>query len=178
MDRPAQFSGMIDAVERVTGRIDYTINHELPGMLHAKLLRSTTPHARIVHIDTSRAKNVPGVWMVLTGEDLKNRGDLSPYYGPVFRDQAALAIGTVRYIGDPVAAVVAEDPDVAAQALELIDVEYDHLPAVFDPLEALAGGAPLVHDSPPTLGATFSDLIINREANSNICNHFKLRKGD
>lgn len=70
------------------------------------------------------------------------------------------------------------DPDVAAQALELIDVEYEHLPAVFDPLEALADGAPLVHDSPPALGATFSDLVIDTEANSNICNHFKLRKGD
>jgi CO/xanthine dehydrogenase Mo-binding subunit len=178
MTRPAQYSGMLDAVERVTGRIDYTINHELPGMLHARLLRSTTPHARIARLDVSRARALPGVWMVVTGQDLESRADFSPYYGPVFRDQPVLAIQKVRYTGDPVAAVLAEDPDVAAQALELIDVEYEHLPAVFDPLEALTDGAPLVHDSPPALGATFSDLVIHTEANSNICNHFKLRKGD
>jgi CO/xanthine dehydrogenase Mo-binding subunit len=178
MSRPAQFSGMIDAVERVTGSVDYTINHELPGMLHAQLLRSTAPHARISRIDVSRARDLPGVWMVVTGEDLKGRRDFSPYYGPVFRDQPVLAIDKVRYVGDPVAAVLAEDSDAAARALELIDVEYEHLPAVFDPLEALASGAPLLHDSPPALGATFSDMVIHTQANSNICNHFKLRKGD
>ena len=169
---------MLDAVDRVTGRVDYTINRELPGMLHARILRSTTPHARIVRVDASRAKELPSVAMVLTGEDLKARKDFSAYYGPVFRDQPVLAIDKVRYVGEPVAAVLAEDPDVATQALELIDVDYDHLPAVFDPLEALADGAPLVHDSPPALGATFSDLVIHTEANSNVCNQFKLRKGD
>ena len=178
MTRPAQHSGMIDALERVTGRVDYTINHELPGMLHVRLLRSTTPHARITRIDASRARDLPGVWMVVTGDDLKDRGDFTPYYGPVFRDQPVLAIDKVRYVGDPLAAVLAEDPDVAAQALELIDVDYEHLPAVFDPLEALEDGAPLVHDAPPVLGATFSDLVIHAEPHTNICNHFKLRKGD
>src|SRR5579864_6538415 len=178
MTRPAQYSGMLDATDRVTGRVDYTINHELPGMLHARLLRATTPHARITRIDASRARDLPGVALVLTGEDLKNRRDVTPYHGPVFRDQPVLAIDKVRYVGDPVAAVLAEDPDVAAQALELIDVEYEHLPAVFDPLEALRDGAPLVHDSPPPLGATFSDLVIHTGPSSNICNQFQLRKGD
>jgi CO/xanthine dehydrogenase Mo-binding subunit len=178
MTRPAQYSGMLDAVERVTGRIDYTINHELPGMLHARLLRSTTPHARIARLDVSRARELPGVWLAVTGQELAGRAEFNAYYGPVFRDQPVLAVDTVRYTGEPIAAVLAEDPDVAAQALELIDVEYEHLPAVFDPLEALADDAPLVHDSPPALGATFSDLVIHTEANSNVCNHFKLRKGD
>ncbi len=178
MSRPAQFSGMLDAVERVTGRVDYIINRELPGMLHARLLRSTTPHARIVRIDASRARQMPGVWLVVTGDDLKARQDFSPYYGPVFRDQPVLVIDKVRFVGDPVAAVLAEDADIAARALELIDVEYEHLPAVFDPLEALSDGAPRVHDTPPQLGATFSDMVIHTEANTNICNHFKLRKGD
>jgi len=178
MTRPAQYSGMLDATDRVTGRVDYTINHELPGMLHARLLRATTPHARITRIDASRARDLPGVALVLTGEDLKNRRDVTPYHGPVFRDQPVLAIDKVRYVGDPVAAVLAEDPDVAAQALELIDVEYEHLPAVFDPLEALRDSAPRVHDSPPPLGATFSDLVIHTGPSSNICNQFQLRKGD
>src|SRR5690348_7482041 len=124
MTRPAQFSGMIDGVDRVTGRIAYTINFELPGMLHARLLRSTSPHARIVRTDVSRACAVPGVHLVVTGEDLKRRPNLSPYYGPVFRDQPVLAIDKVRFVGDPVAAVLADDDDAAQEALELIDVEY------------------------------------------------------
>ena len=176
--RPAQYSGMIDALERVTGRISYTINRELPNMLHARVLRSTAPHARIARVDVARAREVPGVHLVLTGEDVRQRSDVSPYFGPVFRDQPVLAIGKVRFTGDPVAAVVADDLDAAQEALDLIDVEYEHLPAVFDPLEALAPGAPLVHDSPPQTGATFADLIIHTEGASNICNHFKLRKGD
>ena len=169
---------MIDALDRVTGRVEYTINYALPGMLHARLLRSTTPHARIVRIDTARACALPGVELVVTGAELKQRRDFSPYYGPVFRDQPVLAIDKVRFIGDPVAAVLAEDADIAAQAVQLIDVEYEHLPAVFDPLEALADGAPLVHETPPVVGATFSDLVIHTSPNTNICNHFKLRKGD
>jgi len=176
--RPAQFSGMLDALERVSGRIRYTINFELPGMLQARLLRSTAPHARIARLDVSRARNVPGVALVLTGDDLRDRADISAYYGPVFRDQPVLAIDKVRYTGEPVVAVVAEDPDVAQEAIELIDVEYELLPAVFDPVAALAPGAPLVHETAPKTGATFADLVIHTTAASNICNHFTLRKGD
>src|SRR5579871_4857689 len=177
-NRPAQFAGMIDADERVSGRIAYTINFELPGMLHARLLRSTTPHARLTRVDVSRACRAPGVFAVVTGDDLRRRGDLNPYFGPVFRDQPVLAIDKVRFVGDPVAAVLAEDADRAQDALELIDVEYEDLPAVFDPLEALADDAPILHESPPVLGATFADLVIHTEASSNVCNQFKLRKGD
>src|SRR5579884_1792677 len=169
---------MLDATERVTGRVAYTINLELPGMLHAKLLRSTLPHARITRVDLSRARTVPGVALVLSGADVSQRADFSPYFGPVFRDQPILAIDKVRYVGEPVAAVVADDLDAAQEALELIDVEYERLPAVFDAVEALQPGAPLLHESPPKVGATFPDLVIHTRAASNVCNAFRLRKGN
>ena len=172
-----RFSGMLDARERVTGRIGYTIDVELPGMLHAKLLRSISPHARIASIDTSKARGLPGVVAVLTGQDLVDRDDLFPWYGPVFRDQGVLAIDRVRFVGDPVAAVAAVDLDTAQEALGLIDVEYEELPAVFTIDEALAEDAPELHPGPPRVGQTFPDVIINPQG-GNVCNHFKLRKGD
>lgn len=172
------YSGMVDAPDRVTGRVPYAININLPGMLHARLLRSTAAHARIVRVDLTRAREVPGVALVLCGDDIRDRKDFTPFFGPVFRDQPILAIDKVRFVGDPVAAVVADDLDAAQQAIDLIEVEYEDLPAVFDAVEALAEGAPLVHEGPPRMGATFADLVINTESNSNACNHFKLRKGD
>ncbi len=172
------FSGMVDAKERVTGRIGYTINHAEPGMLQARVLRSSSAHARLVRVDVSRAREVPGVTLVLTGDDVRNRKEFKPYFGPVFRDQPVLAIDKVRYIGEPIVAVVAEDPDVAQEALDLVEVEYEELPAVFDALEALADGAPLVHEEPPNAGQTFADVVINTSVGTNACNHFKLRKGD
>jgi CO/xanthine dehydrogenase Mo-binding subunit len=173
----ARFSGMLDARERVTGRIGYTIDVELPGMLHAKLLRSVSPHAKIVSIDTSKARGLPGVVAVLTGQDLVDRDDLFPWYGPVFRDQGVLAIDRVRFVGDPVAAVAAVDLDTAQEAVGLIDVEYEELPAVFSIDEALAEDAPEIHPGPSRIGQTFPDVIINPQG-GNVCNHFKLRKGD
>ena len=170
--------GMLDADERVTARIQYTIDLHVPGMLHAKLLRSRHAHARIVSIDTTRARQLPGVAVVLTGADLAERSDIHATFGPVFRDQPILAIGKVRYVGEPVVAVAAVDSDTAQQALDLVDVVYEELPAVFTVEEALAPDAPLVHEEPPRPGETFADLIIDREARTNICNHFKLRKGD
>ena len=173
----ARFSGMLDARERVTGRVGYTIDLELPGMLHAKLLRSVSPHAKIVSIDVSKARGLPGVVAVLTGQDLVDRDDLFPYYGPIFRDQGVLAIDRVRFVGDPVAAVAAVDLDTAQEALSLIDVEYEELPAVFSLDEALAEDAPEIHPGPPRTGQTFPDVIVNPQG-GNVCNHFKLRKGD
>src|SRR5258708_2543389 len=169
---------MLDARARVTGRVEYAINHELPGMLHARVLRSIFPHARIRAIDTARAKNLPGVHLVLTGADVRDREDLFPYFGPVFRDQGILAMDKARFVGDPVAALVADNLDIAQTALDLIEVAYEELPAVVDPLAALADDAPLVHPEPPRTGATFADLVIHTQANRNVCNYFKLRKGD
>src|ERR671937_2068020 len=176
--QPAVFSGMLDAQERVKGQVPYTLNVELPGMLHAKLLRSTSPHARLAHVDVERARHVTGVAAVLTGADLANRSDLFPYFGPVFRDQPLLAVDKVRYVGDPVVAVAAVDLDAADEALSLVQVEYDDLPAVFSTEDAIAPGAPLLHEGPPRGGATFADVVLNTTGESNVCNHFKLRKGD
>jgi CO/xanthine dehydrogenase Mo-binding subunit len=174
---PAQ-GGMIDALERVTARIRYTIDLQVPGMLHAKVLRSPMAHARIVSIDTTRAARVPGVALVLTGADLEARDDIQPWYGPVFRDQPILAIGKVRFVGEPVVAAVAVDTDTAQEALDLVDIVYEELPAVFTVDEALAEGASLVHEGPLRMGQTFPDLIVDPKGGTNVCNHFKLRKGD
>jgi CO/xanthine dehydrogenase Mo-binding subunit len=170
--------GMIDAPQRVTGRVPYTIDLQVPGMLHAKLLRSTVPHARIRSIDVERARAVPGVVAVVTGADIVARSEIQPYYGPVFRDQPILAIDKVRYVGEPVAAVAAVDLDAAQAAVDAIQVEYDEIPAVFTLDDALADGAALVHEEPPRTGQTFADVIIDAKPGTNICNHFKLRKGD
>ena len=170
--------GMMDSLERVTGRVPYTIDISVPGMLHAKLLRSTMAHARIRSIDVSRARALPGVSTVLTGADLAAMSDIQPWFGPVFRDQPILAIGKVRYVGEPVVAVAAVDLDTAQEAIELIDVEYEELPPVFTIEEALADGAALVHEEPPRMGQTFADLIIDAKGGTNVCNHFKLRKGN
>ena len=172
------FSGMVDARERVTGRVPYVINLTLPGMLHARLLRSTAPHARILRVEIDRARALPGVFAVLTGADIDGRTDVRSRFGPVFRDQPILAIERVRYVGEPVVAVAAVDPDTAQAALDLVEVEYEELPAVFDFDEALAPGAPLVHPEPPAPGPTFADIILDSEGGPNICNKFKLRKGD
>src|SRR4029450_5834208 len=111
----------------------YVTDMELPGMAHAQLLRSPYAHARIRGIDVSRARAVPGVHAVLTGADLTW---CDPYFGPAFRDRPILALDVARYEGDPVAAVVAVDEATAAEALELIDVDYVALPAAISLEEA------------------------------------------
>jgi CO/xanthine dehydrogenase Mo-binding subunit len=169
---------MIDARERVTGRIPYTIDVRLPGMLEALVLRSTVPHARVASVDVERARRVAGVAAVLTGSDIERWGDVRTHFGPVFRDRPILAIDKVRYVGDPVVAVAAVDADTAREALGLVDVAYEELPAVLTLDDALAEDAPLLHEGPPQTGATFADVIVNAEGGTNICNHFKLRHGD
>jgi CO/xanthine dehydrogenase Mo-binding subunit len=124
----------------VTGATQYTADVALPGTLWGRALRSPLPHARIVRIDTSRAQQVPGVHAVLTGADVRGIR-----YGRRLFDVPVLAEDRVRFAGERVAAVAAEDRDTADEALALIDVEYEELPAVFDPLEALADDAPILH---------------------------------
>src|SRR5687767_6582602 len=135
----------VEGLDKVSGRLDFVDNMELPGMLHGMLLRSCVPHGRIISIDTSRAKQLPGVRAVLTGQDLLGM-NIDPFTGPAFKDQSALAIGKVRYVGDPIAAVAAVDRDTAEEALDLIDVEIEELPAVFDVVSAMAPGAPLISE--------------------------------
>ena len=135
-----------DAPLKAAGRAEFADDISMPGMLHGKLLRSPHPHARIVRIDISRAQDLPGVRAVVTGKDFPGvkYGNL-----PQTRDYLPLAIDTVRYIGEEVAAVAAIDEDTAEEALDLIEVEYEPLAAVFDPEQAMLPGAPLVHDNAP-----------------------------
>ena len=129
-----------DGPEKVTGRTRYLHDLVLPRLAHGKILRSRHPHARLVRIDTRRAAALPGVLAVLTGTDVEQQ----PF--GFARDQTALKTGKVRCIRDEIAAVAAETPTIAEEALALIDVEYEPLPTVFSPDDALAPGAPRVHD--------------------------------
>jgi len=133
-----------DGPDKVTGRTRYLHDLELPRLAHGKILRTRLPHARIVRLDASRARARPGVLAVVTGEDVEQR----PF--GFAKDQLALKRGKVRCIRDEVAAVVAETADIAEEALALIEVEYEELPAVFDPVKALEPGAPLVHEERST----------------------------
>src|SRR5687768_1531124 len=138
----------LDAVERVTGTVPYTLNLELPGMLYVKLLRSPHAHARIRSIDASAAERLLGVACVLTGPRLREL-PVQTLYGVVVQDKPIVALDKVRYVGDVVAAVAASDEETASEALEHIAVEYEELPAVFDAEEALQPGAPLLHEEFP-----------------------------
>lgn len=129
-----------DALAKVTGEALYTGDIRLSGCLEAKVLRSPLPHARILHIDTSRAERLPGVATVITAKDLPPRR-----YGHGIADQPVLARDRVLFVGERVAAVAAADEATAEEAVELIRVEYEELPAVTDPLEAMGEGAPVLH---------------------------------
>jgi CO/xanthine dehydrogenase Mo-binding subunit len=136
----------VDAREKATGAALFTADVRLPGMLHGRILRSPLAHARIVGIDTSRAERLRGVHAVVTGRDvagLRVSFVDTPRYPA---DEPPLALDRVRYIGDEVAAVAADDEETAEEALSLIRVEYEELPAVFTAAEALGPGAPLVHE--------------------------------
>jgi CO/xanthine dehydrogenase Mo-binding subunit len=171
--------GYIDGGERVRGQVSYVLNAELPGCLVGRILHSPHAHARILSVDTSKAEKVPGVIAVLSRNDLIDNPALYPYFGPVIRDTPVVAIDKVRFVGDAVAAVAAMDEEAAQEALDLIEVEYEELPAVFDPEKAIEPGAPILHESfPPQRGATFADIVFNPGEGSNVLNHFKLRKGD
>ena len=152
----------MDALEKVKGRALYTDDLKLPGMLCGMILRSPFPHAKILLMDTSKARRLPGIKAVVTSEDT-----LKIKYGVISRspnyvDEYPLAVEKVRFIGDEIAAVAAVDADVAQEALELIRVEYEELPAVFDPEEAMELRAPKLHDHAP----------------GNVSREFHIKKGD
>lgn len=155
---------MIDARERVTGTVLFTDNRDLPaGGLYGKIVRSPYAHARIVSIDTSAAEALPGVRAVVTGADLLATGRrIKLYYGVREPDQPVFAVDRVRYAGEAVAAVAADEPEIAAEAARLVEVEYEELPDVFGEEEALQVGAPLLHEAKGT----------------NMFAHAKLRHGD
>ena len=128
----------LDALEKVTGEAEYCTDIKVPGMVYAKVLRSPFPHARIISIDTSKAENLPGVRAVITGKDAPEIR-----YGGFLRDQHALCKKTVRHVGDAVAAVAADTLEIAETAIELIEVKYEELPAVFNVEEAWSTNTPV-----------------------------------
>jgi 4-hydroxybenzoyl-CoA reductase alpha subunit len=136
----------VDGVAQATGEAKYTGDIVLPRMLFGKILRSPYPHALILNIDTGKATKLFGVKAVMTGKDIKRiKVGIVPTH-PETMDEYPLAVDKVRYIGDPIAAVAAIDEEIAEEALDLIKVEYEELPAVFNPEEAMKPGAPIIHE--------------------------------
>ncbi len=148
----------IDAPSKVSGRLRYAADMTMPGMLHVQVLRSPHAHARIIAVDTSAAEAMERVEGVITCADVPGVDG----FGVFVNDQPIMARGKVRYVGEAVAAVAAEDPLVAARAVAAIKVVYDALPAVFDPDDAMRPGAPALHDYAP----------------DNITKHIPIRVGD
>jgi aerobic-type carbon monoxide dehydrogenase small subunit (CoxS/CutS family) len=148
----------IDAPSKVSGRLKYAADMIMPGLLHVQVLRSPQAHARILSIDTSAAEAMDGVEAVITSADVPGEDG----FGVFVNDQPVMARGKVRYVGEAVAAVAAEDPLIARRALGAIKVVYETLPAVFDPDEAMRSGAPVLHDYAP----------------DNVTKHIPIRVGD
>jgi CO/xanthine dehydrogenase Mo-binding subunit len=168
----------LDGADKVCGIARYTFDLALPGMLHAKVLRSPHPHARIRAIDASRAEAFPGVAAVVTGADATALSD--PYYGVAIRDQPVIAIDKVRYVGDMVAAVAAVDEETAYRALALIEVDYETLPALMTIDDALAEGAPALFEA-PVGGAAMrvGDGVVSlKEPRNNVLSEFGYTRGD
>ncbi len=148
-----------ESVDKVTGHAIFTDDLAFPGMLVGRTLRAAHPHARITRIDTRRARALPGVVAVLTHEDIPGEN----IHGLIYDDWPVLCAGKVRYMGDAVAVVAAEDAETAARALDLIEVEYEPLPVVGDPEYARTPDAPHVHEGRP---------------DGNLLKHIKVRHGD
>ena len=166
----------VDALEKVTGQAVYTGDIELPGMLHVKLLRSSYPHAKIHRIDSSKALKVPGVKAVLTGQDAPSRR-----WGTFLADRPLLAQEVVRFIGEPVAAVSATTIEAAEEAVDAINVEYEELPAIFDPELAMSKEPPvIVHPDLPKYHTKLTGFLRPRLEPDmpNVINHYKIRCGD
>ena len=161
---------------KVTGRAEYVHTLRLPGMLYGKIFRSTVAHGRIKRIDADAAQQLAGVYRVITAKEIRDVVP-EPYYGPAFHDQPILALDKVRYVGEPVAVVLASDPHVAEEAVHLISAEYEALPAVYDELEAMSSKA-IVHEALKPAG-TFPDLKhLKGRTHTNVALDFHLRRGN
>ncbi|WP_206812847.1 xanthine dehydrogenase family protein molybdopterin-binding subunit [Paradesulfitobacterium ferrireducens] len=158
-----------DARDKVRGKGIYIDDMRLPGMLYGKVLRSQYAHARILMIDTSEAERLPGIIGIVTGEEL-------PFiHGESFPDEPLLARGKVRYMGEGVAAVAAVDEETAEKALGLIKVEYEELPALFDPVAAAAPGAVRIHEE---MESYKGKPLVRPVKGTNILNHVQFERGD
>ena len=149
-------SPRVDAIDKVTGRARYGADHSRTGQLYGAVLNSPYPHAIIKSINTERARALDGIRAVLTHADIPG----AKSFGGIVPHQMVLCSGKVRYVGDAVAIVAAETPELADKAIELIEVEYSPCPVVSDPEQALSPSSPLVHED------------------GNLCAHHKVRKGD
>src|SRR5919206_702787 len=166
----------VDGPAKVTGAAVYTADVELPGMLYTKVLRSPHPHAHLLRVDASKAEAYPGVVAVLTRDDLR---DLKlPYFGPIVKDQPVVAVDRVRYVGDVVAAVAAEERDVAEEAVGLIEAEYEPLPAVLDPLSGMQPDAPVLHERRITSQGRLDTPSLRFEGGGNVCSVYHVEDGD
>ena len=163
--------GRVEGAEKVSGQAVYAADVHFPDALWGKILRSPYPHARIVSIDTSKAWNVEGVRAVVTGKDEPDH-----YVGKSIRDIPVLCWDKVRYIGDKIAAVAAETREAAEEAVGLIEVEYEELPAVFDPLKAMEPGAPILHDDASVYDGAPQAIMVRDIPN--VCNRLTWKKGD
>ena len=159
-----------DAFEKVTGAAKFTGDISLSGMLYAKFKKSPHAHAKIVSVDTSRAMALPGVRAVISGREASNK------LGIYMVDRSVIAVDKVRYYGEVVAAVAADTLKIAEEAIDLIDIVYEELPAVLDVKEAIKPGTPLVHED---LGNyKWTQGVFFPKPGTNIANHMKIRKGD
>jgi CO/xanthine dehydrogenase Mo-binding subunit len=168
----------VDSGHKVGGRALYTADVVLPGMLHAKVLRSSRAHARILRVDTSRARQVAGVRAVVSREELQAAQVAT--YGYFIKDRPALATDKVRFEGEVIAAVAADSEAAAARALELIEVDYEDLPVVASIREALAPGAPELFEQAPVgrVPAYGTGASGRMRPARNVCFEFAYRTGD
>lgn len=158
-----------EAIDKVTGTWAYGADLALPGMLHAKVVRSPYPHARIAAVDASRAEALPGVRAVVTG------GELPYLFGSAIRDEPFLARDKVRYAGEPVVAIAAESEEIAREAVDLVVVDYEELPGVFDPIAAMRPDSALVHDDVASYAIEGAYSCV---PGTNILGHTRIRRGD
>ncbi len=166
---------MAGGVEKVTGTVKYAPDLIFPGMLYARALRSPYAHARITRISASRAEKISGVVAVVTRDDLTG---LNPYFGPVVEDQPLVATDRVRHAGEVVALIAAESRDIADAAANLIDIEYEELPAVFEVIEAAGPTAPVLHaQRKESLAGTHRNEF-NFQAGGNVCSVFHVEDGN
>jgi CO/xanthine dehydrogenase Mo-binding subunit len=163
--------GRVEGADKVSGQAIYGADVHFADALWGKILRSPYPHARIKNIDTSKAWKVEGVKAIVTGKD-----EPEHYQGKSIRDIPVMCWDKVRYVGDKVAAVAAESRDAAEEAVNLIDVEYEQLPAVFDVLEAMKPDAPILHDNAPGYDGAPADIMA--PAGGNVLNKLTFGKGD
>jgi CO/xanthine dehydrogenase Mo-binding subunit len=170
-----QKASRVDGFDKVTGEAKYTGDLNLPGLLEAKVLRSPFPHARIESIDTQKAAAHSGVVAILTRDDVK---DINPFYGNCLRDRPLVALDKVRFVGEPVAVVAAKDPLIAEEALSLIDVRYQELPCLATVEDALAAGAPLMHESTAGTGEFHDIATVGAVMKPNVCHHEFFERGD